>query len=244
MSIAVVTGAGGIGGACAEALVAQGTRVALIDRDSDAAARGAARLGPGALGLAADVTDPDGLAQALDTVRRELGEVRIAVSAVAHEEHGGLEATDDAALRRSLEGTVVPALRFCRFVAEGMGEGGRIVIVGSLHGVLPFTGAVAYNAAHGALRQLAGTLAHELLARRIGVDLVEPGWIDTPGERRFYSEEQLRQIDEQLPWGLGTPADIGAAVAFLASARWITGATLRVDGGMSVAMARLPGGEE
>ena len=64
--------------------------------------------------------------------------------------------------------------------------------------------------------------------------MIEPGWIDTPGERATFGEGQLREQAAALPWGrLGQPEDIGRAAAFLASADadYITGAVLRVDGG-------------
>lgn len=68
----------------------------------------------------------------------------------------------------------------------------------------------------------------------INVNMINPGWIDTPGERTFASEEAIQQGGKRIPWGrLGTPEDIGRAAAFLCSADadYITGATLRVDGG-------------
>ena len=73
---------------------------------------------------------------------------------------------------------------------------------------------------------------------RINVNVIAPGWIDTPGERAFYTEEELKENGRLLPWGrLGTVDDIGNAVAFLASddADYITGTILRVDGGYVVA---------
>ncbi len=82
------------------------------------------------------------------------------------------------------------------------------------------------------------TLAVELADQRINVNVITPGWIDTPGERAFYSEEEIQEGGRLLPWGrIGTPEDIGKAVAFLASddADYITGTILRVDGGYVVA---------
>jgi glucose 1-dehydrogenase len=250
-SVAVVTGAGGgIGGACARALAARGAAVGLIDVDPErarAVATECEALGARTLAVPADVARPDALVAALAAVRRDLGEVEIAVSAVAHEEHGGLLEVEPGALRRSLEVTVVGCFSLCRLVAEDMvraGRGGRIVVIGSLHATLPLPGAIAYNAAEAALRQLARSMAAELAPHRIGVNLVEPGWIDTPGERRWYSEEELARAGAAIPFGrLGTPEDVARAVEFLATpGTYVTGATVRVDGGLSLGMARLPGG--
>jgi glucose 1-dehydrogenase len=81
---------------------------------------------------------------------------------------------------------------------------------------------------------MALTIATELAPHRINVNVIEPGWIDTPGEHEVFGSEALAQAGPSLPWGrLGTPADVGKAAAFLASddADYITGAILLVDGG-------------
>jgi glucose 1-dehydrogenase len=111
---------------------------------------------------------------------------------------------------------------------------------------MPAAGSAAYNMAKAAINHLGRTMAIELAPYRINVNMVNPGWIDTPGERKFSSEEQLRKAGERIPWGrLGTPEDIGKVVAFLASdeADYITGATLRVDGGFLLGLT-LPSGPE
>ena len=96
--------------------------------------------------------------------------------------------------------------------------------------------------AKAAISHLGRTMVAELARHRINVNIIAPGYIDTPGERQFASEVQLRQASQNIPWGrLGTARDIGRAVAYLASgdADYITGATLVVDGGYRVGM-RLP----
>jgi glucose 1-dehydrogenase len=82
---------------------------------------------------------------------------------------------------------------------------------------------------------MSATWAGELAAHGIRVNVIEPGWIDTPGERDFYSEEELREAGEALPFRrLGQPSEIAKAVCFLVSeeASYITGTVLRVDGGI------------
>ena len=115
---------------------------------------------------------------------------------------------------------------------------GKIVIISSVQSEVAAPTSAAYNMAKAGINQFAMTLAVEMTAHRVNVNVITPGWIDTPGERSFYSEAEIQEGGRQLPWGrIGTPADIGKAAAFLASddADYITGTILRVDGGYVVA---------
>mmetsp|Transcript_23527 Transcript_23527/g.47011 ORF Transcript_23527/g.47011 Transcript_23527/m.47011 type:complete len:102 (-) Transcript_23527:95-400(-) len=88
-----------------------------------------------------------------------------------------------------------------------------------------------------AIRHLGACLASELIDDRINVNTICPGWIDTPGERKFTSESDISRLAAQMPWGrLGKSSEIGKAVVFLCSddAEYITGSTLVVDGGYMV----------
>jgi len=119
---------------------------------------------------------------------------------------------------------------------------GKIVIIGSVHQELPAPTSAAYNMAKAAVNHLGRTMAAELAALHINVNVVNPGWIDTPGERQHASEETLAAAGQRIPWGrLGQPEDIGRVVVFLASddADYVTGAALRVDGGFMLGL-RLP----
>ena len=84
---------------------------------------------------------------------------------------------------------------------------------------------------------MARTAAIELAEHRIRVNVVHPGWIDTPGERKFFTDEQIEAGGKRLPWGrLGRPEEIGRAVAYTLSddADYMTGSTLLIDGGVSL----------
>ena len=120
------------------------------------------------------------------------------------------------------------------------GGGGKIVFISSVHARVPYVRSVAYNAAKSGLNNMALTIAAELIGHRINVNLIEPGWIDTPGEEETFGTEKLRQAGPSLPWGrMGTPQDIGKAAVFLASddADYITGASLLADGGFALQAA-------
>jgi glucose 1-dehydrogenase len=125
----------------------------------------------------------------------------------------------------------------CQAGARAMvprGRGGKIVVISSVMSFMPFAHSVPYNTAKAGINHMAYTIATELAPYRINVNVIEPGWTDTPGERRFTDDETLYAAGRQLPWGrLGTIEDVGEACAFLCSdaADYITGANLRVDGG-------------
>jgi glucose 1-dehydrogenase len=127
-------------------------------------------------------------------------------------------------------------LAACRMVAQG--TGGNIVMISSVHACRPFPNSTAYNGAKAAVNHMAATWAAELAPHKIRVNVIEPGWIDTPGERAFYSEERIREEGRKLPLGrLGQPEEIAHAVRFLVSddGSYITGTVLRVDGGIILA---------
>jgi len=123
-----------------------------------------------------------------------------------------------------------------QMVAQG--EGGSIVFISSVHAELPVAVSGAYNLCKAGLNHYMATLAVELASQRIRVNTINPGWIDTPGERKNLSEEELYAQAKTLPWGrIGNAREIADAVVYLCSpqADYITGATLRVDGGLTAA---------
>lgn len=115
--------------------------------------------------------------------------------------------------------------------------GGAIVTISSVHAFRPYPNASPYNGAKAAVGHMAASWALELAPKRVRVNVVEPGWVDTPGERQYYSEQEIVERGATLPMGrLGKPEEIAKAVAFLVSedAAYITGTTIRVDGGFSL----------
>jgi glucose 1-dehydrogenase len=133
----------------------------------------------------------------------------------------------------------------CQFAARQMvaqGQGGKIVIISSIVSEQAFGGCESYNMSKSAINHFGEGLARELAAHRINVNVIRPGWIDTPGERQYFSEDDLQRAGARIPWGrLGTGRDIGRCAVYLSSddADYVTGAHIRVDGGYMVGL-KLP----
>ena len=119
--------------------------------------------------------------------------------------------------------------------AKEMKDGGKIVDVSSIASVVGFEGLVHYCASKGGVNAMIRALALELASKKINVNAVAPGAIDTPGAAS--NEEQKKQTISAIPWArMGTSEDIANTVVFLASekADYITGQTIIVDGGWTL----------
>lgn len=240
---ALVTGAArGIGRGCAIELARAGADVVVNDLtpspDAEAAVAEIRALGRQAAVVAGDVFERPGCEAVVARSIDALGRLDILVSNPAYSRRGDFLDYDPAVFERVLKGTLFGGFHMSQLVARHMvarGGGGKIVLVSSVHARIPFARSVAYNAGKVGLNHMARTIAAELLPHRINVNVIEPGWIDTPGEHATFGSETIAAAGPALPWGrLGTPADIGRAAAFLCSddADYITGTELVVDGGL------------
>lgn len=242
---ALVTGAArGIGRAAALALAEAGADVAVNDvahlDELESLAAAIAALGPRALVCPGDVSDPAQVAAAVAQAAATFGRLDIAVANAARSiRKPFIELTWDEAWA-TFSVTLFGVWHTCQAAARQMvaqGWGGRIVIVGSVQAEVPVAGATAYGTSKAGITHLAEILAVELAPHRIGVNVIHPGWTDTPGERDHYSEADLKQAGLALPWQrLARPEEIGLVIRFLASdeAEYMTGATVRVDGGFAL----------
>jgi glucose 1-dehydrogenase len=126
------------------------------------------------------------------------------------------------------------ALRACTNQMLKKGNGGNVVIVSSPHAVVPYPSCMAYNMAKAGLDMMAKTAAIELIKHNIRVNIVYPGWTDTPGERKFFAEDTLQKASSFLPMGrLAQPEEIARGIVFLSDpdSAYITGSLLTIDGG-------------
>jgi glucose 1-dehydrogenase len=250
--VALVTGAArGIGRGVALCLAEEGANIIVNDlpplegSGARATVREIEALGRQALAYDADISDRDQVAALFAAGVAHFGRIDVVVANAAFSiREPVIEARWEHVLR-TLEVTQFGVYHTCQAAAQQMvkqGGGGKIVIIGSILGEIPFPNSAAYNMGKAAVNHLGRTLAAELTAHRINVNVINPGYIDTPGERKFATEEQIVQAARNIPWGrLGTPRDIGRAVAYLASddADYITGSALVVDGGYKLGM-RMP----
>ncbi|MFO0871351.1 MAG: SDR family oxidoreductase [Pirellulales bacterium] len=239
---ALVTGAArGIGRGCALELARAGADVAVNDRaDSPAAQETIAAiqaLGRQAWLVAGNVFESSGCAAVAAAALERLGGLDILVSNPAYSRRSDFLECPPELFDRILQGTLHGGFYLSQAVARHMvarGTGGKIIFISSVQSRIPYVRSAAYNAAKAGLNHLAFTIAAELVRHRINVNVIEPGWIDTPGEHETFGTDYIAQAAPTLPWGrLGTPEDIGRAAAFLASADadYITGTSLLVDGG-------------
>lgn len=237
----LVTGAArGIGAAVARRLAEEGGRVLLTDRDLPEAGRTAAGLrdqGLAAEAFACDVADRDSVEAAVHHAVASFGGLDVLVNCAAHctPDQPLFEDQPDDAWALDLDVTLTGVHRCCRAALPHLAASGRgaIVSIGSVNAEADF-GNHAYSAAKAGLVSLTRTLAGHAAARGVRVNLVEPGTVRTSAwEGR---DDEVDALTALYPLGrVGEPADIAAAVAFLASrdAAWITGTTLRVDGGLT-----------
>lgn len=233
---AIVTGAGsGIGFAIAELMSSQGAQVLAVDRDT----AGLARLGADIDTVTADVTDP-----ALpDTLRQRLEgrPLSILVNNAGIGGGGRADETGEEDFRRYFEINVLALFSLSKFAVSAMRQsgGGTIVNIASIYAIVGATGSAGYSTSKAAVDGLTRQMATDFGPENIRVNAVAPGLIETPlTAERIRREAWRRHIFvEQAPLRrVGLPGDVAQAVAFLASdeAAFITGATLRVDGGWAV----------
>jgi glucose 1-dehydrogenase len=238
--VVLITGAArGIGLGIAQVLGGAQAKVVLVDRLPEVTAT-AATLGSPAHGICCDISTPEANAEVVAEAVRRFGRVDALVACAAASRRGPfLDVTRedlDFTLAASLHGVFFSCQAAARqMVAQG--EGGSLLIIGSVHIHRHYPNASTYNMAKAAVSSLGRTIASELAPHQIRVNSILPGWTDTPGELAFASAEELHKGGEAIPAGrLAMPADIGNAALYLLSdeAGYVTGAELLVDGGFTL----------
>ena len=242
---ALVTGASmGIGAATAVELARQGANVAINFRShrdkAEAVKAEIEKLGRNAILLQADVSDQKAVEEMVAETAKTFGSLNHFVSNAVYSDRQLMIEADMAGFKRTIDVTMWGAFYGLRAASQQMvkqGKGGSIAIVSSPHAVIPIPTAMAYNMAKAAIDHMGRTAAIELVNHKIRVNIFHPGWIDTPGERKFFSEEQLQLGGQKLPWGrMGTPEEMARGLTFILSddCDYMTGSTFSMEGGVSL----------
>jgi 2-hydroxycyclohexanecarboxyl-CoA dehydrogenase len=246
--VAFVSGAArGIGHAIASKLVSEGRAVAVADLLTDQAQETAKQIEAGggrAAPIALDVTDNASVEQAVEQAVEALGPIDILVNNAGWDEFRPFLETDEPFWDRVIEINFKGCLRLTRAVLPGMVERGwgRVVNIGSDAGRVGSSLESVYSGAKGATIAFTKTIAREVARNGVTANTVCPGPTDTPMLEQVMAGESGAKLIEAMRRAvpmkrLGMPEEVAAAVAFLASeeARFITGQTLSVSGGLTMA---------
>lgn len=241
--VGIVTGAGrGIGRAIAVALAKQGVNLVINDLVSAPDLEETKQLCESAdvqvRLFAGDAGDFANVQALVDMTLENFGRIDIAVSNAAYSKREAFLDADLSEFEKTIQVTMWGPFYLTRAVGHAMKQRetqGSIVVISSPHAHKAIPGSMAYNMAKAAIDQMARTAAVELSQERIRVNLIHPGWVDTPGERRFFSEEKITRLGADLPLGrLAKPEEIARGVVFLCdpASEYITGSTICIDGGI------------
>ncbi len=233
----VITGASrGLGRLLAHAFSHGGARVALVARTETDLKTVATEIPGPSLVLSGEVTDAAFNETVADAVVAEWGGVDVWIcNAGISPIVAGPRATDPSIWREVLEVNLTGAFLGARAAARVMGEGGRLIFTGSVLGERPRAGLTAYSASKAGLVGMAKGLALDLAASGITVNVVAPGWFDSPLVESWKHKPELEGnvLGHTAQGRWGAPEDLAGAYQFLASdsSAFVTGTVLNVDGG-------------
>ncbi len=229
-TVLVTGGNRGIGRAIAEEFVSLGYRVAVTVRSGEGPA--------GTLTVKADVTDPASLDSAFAEVAEKLGPVEILVANAGITKDMLLMRMTDEDFESVIDTNLNGVFRVVKRASAGMIKArfGRVILIGSVVGLLGSAGQVNYSATKSALVGMARSITRELGARNITANVVAPGFIDTDMTAAL-PEAQQDEYKKKIPAGrFAQPSEVAKVVAWLASedASYISGAVIPVDGGLGM----------
>lgn len=229
-TVLITGGNRGIGRAIAEEFVAKGHKVAVTVRSGS---------GPeGTLSVIADVTDAASLDAAIASVEEQLGPIQVLVANAGITRDTLLMRMTDEEFEEVINTNLNGVFRVVRRATKSMIKArfGRVILIGSVVGLLGSSGQVNYSASKSALVGMARSITRELGARGITANVVAPGFIDTDMTAEL-SEDLQAEYKKKIPAGrFASPSEVAKVVSWLASddAAYISGAVIPVDGGLGM----------
>lgn len=236
---ALVTGAtGGIGGAIAKALHAQGASVGISGRNEGKLAELAKELGDRVHVLPADLSNKEGVEGLVKSAEEKMGQIDILVNNAGLTRDGLSMRMKDEDWQQVIDVNMSATFKLAQAVQRGMMKRrwGRIINIASVVGVTGNPGQCNYVASKAGMIGWSKAMAAEIASRNITVNCVAPGFIAT-AMTDVLTDDQKEKINATIPAGkMGTSEDIASAVAYLASeeAGYVTGSTIHVNGGMAM----------
>ncbi|MFI1987898.1 SDR family oxidoreductase [Actinoplanes sp. NPDC020271] len=242
----ILTGASrGLGLATAQALVADGARVVVSSRDEEKIADAVDLLGAGnAVGVTADLSDPDTPRELVDTATERFGRLDGALVSVGGPTPGTAASMSDDQWRTAFETVFLGSVRAVRTFASALPEGGAIGLVLSTSVKAPLSGLGLSNGLRPGLAMAAKDMADEYGPRGVRVFGILPGRFMTERSRELFQASEdpataAAEVSERIPVRrIGEPAEFGSVAAFLLSpaASYVTGCVIPVDGGSTRAL--------
>ncbi|MFD3460790.1 glucose 1-dehydrogenase [Nocardia fluminea] len=232
----ITGGSSGMGLATAHRLIAEGARVVVTGRDRKRLDAAVTELGGQAHGIAGDATDLDDLDTLVAAVADRFGHLDLLFANAGIGSFQPIEQVTGALFDQVIGSNLKGAFFTIQKTLPLLPDHAAIVINASFGLHLGVPGTALYSASKAAVHNLTRSLAAELAPRRIRVNSVSPGYIDTPAFRAELSDAAQQGVAALSPAGrVGTAQDVAAAVAFLASsdAAFVNGHDLRVDGGLT-----------
>ena len=238
---AIVTGAGsGVGRAVARRLATEGAAVACLDLVPEAAERTAAEIAGRASAHRVDVADPVSVRAAVAAAAEALGRPSVLVNSAGTGKFAHSHEMPYEDWARIIGVNLTGTFLMCQAVLPHLFEGGgNIVNIASNAGLMGQPFSAAYCASKGGVVQLTRALADEYLRKRVRVNAVAPGGVDTPMQKSFdlppgANPKAIMKL--MTPLGMCSPDEVAALVAFIASeeGRYMTGAIVPMDGGLTI----------
>jgi glucose 1-dehydrogenase len=232
--VCLVSGAGsGIGKACAKQFAREGGMVAVLDLNDAHGNQTVQEIAAGggqAMFVHCNVGDPKEVHSAVDAALNKWGRIDVVVNDAAMMTFKPILELPEEDWDKVLNVNLRSVFLFCKYSVPHMAAGGAIVNISSVHAHETTRNVVPYASSKGGMEAFTRGFSEEIAPRKIRINCVAPGAVDTP---MLWNNPNIKSGVEKVEGAVGKPEDIAAAVCFLASpeARFITGTTLIVDGG-------------